>query len=155
MSLLPNDPAAPEAWHGDMSVPSRYTFGLAGERFFRALKDEGKILGARCDRCQVSYVPARQFCERCMAELEDWHDAGTQGEVHAFTRLAVDLDGSPRSQPELIAFVRIEDGGLVHRLGEVDPDEVRIGMQVEAVLKAPGEREGSIHDIQHFRPVQV
>lgn len=154
MSLLPRDPKAPVAWRGSMPVSSRYTFGLAGERFFRALKDEGKILGARCERCDVSYVPARQFCERCMHELDDWYDAGTEGEIHAFTRLGVGLDGSPLQEPELIAFVRIDDGGIVHRLGEVEPAQVRIGMRVEAVLKDPDERQGSILDIQHFKPAQ-
>ena len=37
-------------------------------------------------------------------------------------------------------------------LGEVAPDAVRIGMEVEAVWKAPQERSGSIMDILHFRP---
>lgn len=152
MSLLPRGPSAPEAWRGSMPVSSRYTHGIAGERFFRALKDEGKILGARCERCDVTYVPARQFCERCMDKLDDWFDAGMEGEVYAFTRLGVGPDDSTLSQPDLIAFVRIADGGIVHRLGEIEPEDVRIGMQVEAVLRAPEEREGSILDIQHFKP---
>lgn len=153
MSLLSSDPTGPKAWRGSMSVASRYTLGLAGERFFRALKDEGKIMGSHCGRCGVRYVPARQFCERCLDELDDWFDAGTQGEVHAFTRLAVDLDGKALEQPELIAFVRLGDGGILHRLSEVDPDEVQIGMNVQAVLKDPADREGSILDIEGFRPV--
>ena len=155
MSLLPKDPGAPSAWYGSLPVPSRYTYGLAGERFFRALKDEGVILGARCGRCQVTYVPARQFCERCFDELQDWQDVGTRGEVHAFTRLHLNLDGSLRDEPELIAFVRIADGGVMHRLSEIDPHQVEIGMVVEAVLKPASERTGSILDIEHFRPTRA
>jgi hypothetical protein len=45
------------------------------------------------------------------------------------------------------------DGGLVHRLGEVAPDELEIGMRVEAVFKPRAEREGSINDIRYFRPL--
>ena len=153
MSLLKRDPQAPPAWRGDLPVRSRYTFGLAGERFFRALKDEGVIYGSHCPRCEVTYVPARIFCERCMAELDDWRDVGTRGEVHTFTLLFADLDGGLMDEPELVAFVRIEDGGLVHRLGEVDPEEVYIGMPVEAVLKPKEEREGSIADLAYFKPV--
>ena len=153
MSLLKRDPQAPPAWRGDLPVSSRYTFGLAGERFFRALKDEGVIYGSHCPRCEVTYVPARIFCERCMAELDDWRDVGTRGEVHTFTLLFVDLDGGLMDEPELVAFVRIEDGGFVHRLGEVDPEEVYIGMPVEAVLKPKEEREGSITDLAYFKPV--
>lgn len=152
MSPLERDPQAPEAWLGTLPVSSRYTFGLAGERFFRAIKEEGKIYGSRCAPCEITYVPARQFCERCMDELDDWLDAGTTGEVYTFTLLYENLDGSAREEPEIVAFVRIDDGGIVHRLDDVDPEAVTIGMVVEAVFKPKNEREGSILDIQHFRP---
>lgn len=153
MGLLERKPHAPAVWHGDMPVTSRYTFGLAGERFFRALKDEGQILGALCASCDMIYVPARQFCERCMDELDDWSDVGTVGNVHTFTLVYENVDGTPRDTPEAVAFVRMGDGGIVHWLGDVDPEAVHIGMPVEAVLKPPGDREGSILDIKYFRPI--
>jgi uncharacterized OB-fold protein len=37
-------------------------------------------------------------------------------------------------------------------LGEVAPDDVRIGMEVEAVWKPLEDRTGSILDIAYFRP---
>jgi len=153
MTLLERDPKAPGAWLGDLPVTSRYTFGLAGERFFRAIKDEGKVLGAHCPKCDRTYVPATVFCERCLGELDEWVEVGTVGEVHTFTLLYENYDGSPRETPEVVAFVKLGDGGLVHRLGEVAPDEVEIGMTVEAVFKPAAEREGGILDIVHFRPV--
>ena len=154
MSLLKRDPNAPQAWIGDLPVTSRYTAGIAGERFFRAIKDEGVIYGSYCDRCATTYVPARQFCERCLDELDDWIDVGTTGEVHTFTLLFENLDGTPREEPEVIAFVQIEDGGFVHRLDEIDLDQLEIGLPVEAVFRAEKEREGSILDIAYFRPVK-
>ena len=126
---------------------------VAGERFFRALKDEGKFLGSRCPHCDITYVPGRSFCERTMAECEEWMDVGTQGIVDTFTVLHVDYDGSELDEPTVVAFVRIEDGGIVHVLGEIEPEEVFIGMPVEAVLKPQGDRIGSITDIEHFKPV--
>ncbi len=153
MSLLERDPSAPQAWLGEMPVTSRYTSGVAGERFFRALKDEGKILAAICQSCDITYLPARQFCERCMDELNEWVDAGTEGVVYTFTLLFENLDGTARDEPEVVAFVRIGDGGLVHRLDEVELDLLDIGMPVEAVFKPKGEREGSILDIAYFKPI--
>jgi uncharacterized OB-fold protein len=41
--------------------------------------------------------------------------------------------------------------GLVHLLGEVNFDEIKSGMRVEAVFK--DERTGDIMDIRYFRPV--
>ena len=52
-----------------------------------------------------------------------------------------------------MAFISLGDGGLVHRLDEVEPVEIEIGMPVEAVFKPQAERQGSILDILYFRPV--
>ncbi len=144
------------AVEGDLPFYSVYTAGIAGERFFRALKDEGKIMGTYCAECDVMYVPGRLYCEQCFAHLDDeaWFDAGTLGRVHTFTLMHVGMDGAPLDIPRLLAYIEIgeTDGGLVCDL-EADPDEVFIGMPVEAVLKPADERVGSITDILHFRPV--
>lgn len=146
-----------KAVEGDLPFYSVYTMGIAGERFFHALKDEGKIMGTHCKHCDVMYVPARLYCERCFAHLGDdtWFDAGTHGRVHTFTQVHVGLDGAPLDKPRLLAFVEIgeTDGGIVCDLGEVDPAEVFIGMPVEAVLKPAKGRTGSITDILYFKPV--
>jgi uncharacterized OB-fold protein len=89
-----------------------------------------------------------------MQELDTWVDVGLTGEIHTFTLLYEDLDGKRKKNPDVIAFIRFGDGGLVHRLGQVDIDKVEIGMRVEAVFKEKAEREGSIQDIIHFRPVE-
>ena len=151
MTLLEHDENAPKAWYGDLPVTSRYTYGIAGERFFRAIQEKGVILGTYCAKCERTYVPASLFCERCLGELDDWVDVGTVGEVHTFTLLYQNYDGSPRDIPEVIAFISIGDGGLIHRLGCIEPDAVKIGMKVEAVFKSPEDREGSILDIVYFK----
>jgi uncharacterized OB-fold protein len=153
MTLLNRDPNAPLVWLGELPVTNRYTYGLAGEKFFRTLKDEGRILGTYCKHCDQTYVPAAIFCERCLARLDDWLDVGTSGEVLTFTLLNVNVDGSFRENPEIIAFIRFGDGGLIHRLGEIQPDQVEIGMEVQAVIKPADERIGSILDIDYFKPV--
>lgn len=152
MALLERAHDAPQHWRGNLPVTNRYTFGLAGERFFREIKENGRIMGSICHRCDVKYVPAAAFCERCLNPIDDWVEVDGSGEVHTFTLLCVNLDGSPKEVPEIVAFVRIGDGGLVHRLGETSIDEIYIGMPVEAVLKPADQRSGSILDIEYFRP---
>ena len=154
MNASKHDPSEHGTWQGNLPVTSRYTFGLAGERFYRAIKDEGKIFGTRCNKCEHTYVPATLFCERCLNELDTWIDVGTSGEIHTFTLLYEDLDDNRKEIPEIVAFIRFGDGGLVHRLGEIDEEEITIGMRVEAVFKAENDREGSIQDISYFRPVK-
>jgi len=144
-----------KAWRGEMPLTGRYTAGIAGERFFREIKDNARIMGTRCPNCGITYVPARLYCERCFAKLEEWVEVPPTGIVHTFTVVHRNLDDEPLAEPEIIAFIQLDDsdGGLVHRLGEVSPDEVHIGMRVEAVFKPREEREGSILDIKYFKRI--
>jgi uncharacterized OB-fold protein len=152
MNLLKRDPNSPKFWEGNLPVSSRYTFGLSGERFFRGIQ-AGKIFGTRCPNCERVYVPAAIFCERCLAELDEWIDVGTTGKLHTFTLLYKNYDGSQRETPVITALVEFGDGGLIHYLEEVDLQGISIGMEVEAVFKPESEREGSILDIAYFRPI--
>jgi uncharacterized OB-fold protein len=72
--------------------------------------------------------------------------------VITYTFLNVSIDGSSLEKPEIIAFIRFGDGGLIHRLGEIEPDQVEIGLTVEAVFKPKSKRIGSILDIKYFKP---
>lgn len=155
MTLLHRLPNAPVSWLGELPVTNRYTYGLAGEKFFRHLKDEGHIMGTHCPHCDHTYVPAAAFCERCLRKLDEWVDVGTIGDVVTYTFLHVSLDGSPLEKPEIVAFIRFGDGGLIHRLGEIEPDQVEIGLMVEAVFKPKSKRVGSILDIKHFKPASA
>ena len=143
------------AWRGDIPITSRYTAGIAGERFFREIKDHARFLGARCEACGLTYLPPTMFCERCFAQLDAWVEVSSTGTVFTYTVLHLDLDEKPLAEPDILAYIKLDgsDGGLIHRLGEVDPDQVEIGMRVEAVFKPEDEREGSILDIEYFRAV--
>lgn len=157
MSLLERvvHPDQTKIWYGEIPIQSRYTVGIAGERFFREIKDNGRFLATRCFSCSLVYVPPRLYCERCFAHLEEWVEVPTTGRVHTFTVVHLDLDGNPLPEPQIVAFIQIDgtDGGLVHYLGEVGPDEVCIGTRVETVFKEASERRGSITDIRYFRPL--
>ncbi len=41
---------------------------------------------------------------------------------------------------------------MVHLIGEVNPEKVKIGMRVKAAFKE--ERIGSILDIKYFKPIE-
>ncbi len=142
-------------WPGQIPMNYLYTVGRAGEKFFRELIN-GKIFGARCTSCLITYVPPRIYCEKCFARLEDnYQEVSSKGFVHTYTLSYENFDGSKKETPSLLAVIRLEgtEGGFVHWLGETSFEKVYIGMPVEAVFKPPREREGSILDIKYFRPI--
>jgi uncharacterized OB-fold protein len=145
-----------KAIFGEIPVYGQYTYGLAGEKFFRAIKDNGKLLAAKCNNCNLIYLPPRIYCERCFDELKDWVEAPNIGTVHTFCLANRDLAGNVLEKPIVVAMVKIEGfhGGLVHFMGEIEPEAVKIGMPIEIVFKPKNLRIGSIADIKYFRPLK-
>ena len=139
----------------DHRLGAKYSWdaGVAVGRFLDGLRG-GKILGRECRRCERVLVPPRMFCERCFRETDAWIEVEHTGTVQTYSICHVSWDMQPLDPPEIPAVIAVDgsDGGFLHMLGEVEPDEVRIGMEVEAVWKPVGERIGSILDIAHFRP---
>jgi len=143
-------------WEGEFPVRYLYTAGVAGERFFREIKDHGTIKGLRCNECDVVHVPPSIYCDKCYSPLDEWVDVGTKGLLHAFTLSYLNREGSRLGEPTLMGIIKFQgtEGALIHRLGEIEPPELQIGMPMEAVFKKPEEREGSILDILYFRPLK-
>lgn len=148
------DPRKITHWPGHMETDYIYTLGLAGEKFFKEIKENGRILGAKCKSCGVIFVPPRLYCEKCFDKLTDWVNVGTKGTVHTFTIAHVDVNGTKLEKPTIYAFIKFQGaaGGLIHKLGDIKPNEVEIGLPVEAVLKPQAERTANINDIKYFKP---
>lgn len=136
---------------GELSVSFRYTPGVGNTAFFEALRDRGVFLGSRCDDCGVTYVPARIFCERCLAELDPSEECGPEGELVSWTVARMDVDDGPLEEPVTYGLVRLDgaDTVFLHRLIGLD-DSPMIGGRVRAVLAE--ERTGSIFDVEGFAP---
>jgi len=148
----------PKHWLGDMEADHYiYSAGIGGQRFFEALRDEGKILGAQCKSCNIAYVPPRIYCEKCFAELSEKSliDVGLRGRVKTFTVARIGKSGQKLAKPEIFAVIEFGPNitGFLHKLGEVKPEQVKINMEVEAVLKPKRERQGKITDIAYFKPL--
>lgn len=145
----------PTFWEGEIPVRYVYTFGHAGERFFRAVKDKGTFLATRCEDCDITYMPPKIYCDRCMEQIDEYFDAGTTGYVETFTISFRDMGGKEK-EPRVLAMIRIDgtDGGLIHYLQDVDWEEITIGMPVKAVFRAKSQRKGGIEDITGFKPVK-
>ncbi|MGH2724704.1 MAG: Zn-ribbon domain-containing OB-fold protein [Actinomycetota bacterium] len=141
----------------DFAVDARYAWdtGIAVSEFLRGLKD-GRILARTCRECRRILVPPRMFCEQCFRPTDRWVELQDTGRVNTFSICYIRWDMVKLDEPEIPAVIEIDGAspgiGIMHKLGEVKPDDVRVGLEVEAVWKAEEEREGSILDIRYFRP---
>jgi uncharacterized OB-fold protein len=143
-------------YHGQIYIPNTFSAGAVGSRFLISLRDKGRILGTRCSTCNRVYVPARSVCTDCFAQIDDWVEVGDKGTVLTYT---IDNDSKPVIQPTeppiVYAIIQLDgaDTGFVHMLGEVAPEQLAIGMRVQAMFKPKKEREASILDIKYFKPI--
>jgi len=143
-------------YHGQIYIPNTFSAGAVGSKFLISLRDKGTILGTRCPTCNRVYVPARSVCKDCFAQLDEWVEVSDKGTVLTY---AIDLESKPVIQPAeppiVHAIIQLDgaDTGFVHMLGEVEPEQLAVGMRVQAVFKPKKEREASILDIKYFKPL--
>ena len=139
----------------------KYAAGVAISRFLEELKN-GKIIGRKCRKCGRILVPPRMYCEWCFRPTDEWVYVKDTGRVVTAVISYIAADRARLEKPEIIAVIELDGAspgmGILHKLGEVDPEDVKnmkvFGMRVKAVWKPPEEREGSITDILYFRPLK-
>jgi len=139
---------------GEIHIKYKWSLGKAGERFFTELRDHKKIMGTRCRQCGRVLVPPRIFCEECFVEDMEWVEVEPKGTLLTFGDSYFSTDGKRLKEPWMLGIVRLNgsDGGLIHFIGDARPEDIKIGMQMEAVFKE--KPEGNIMDILYFRPVK-
>jgi uncharacterized OB-fold protein len=90
--------------------------------------------------------------------MEEYIPLNDTGVVNTFSLCYVTWDVKRIKQPEIPAVINIDGAsplhGFMHKLGEVEPEQVKIGMRVKAVWKPAEDREGSITDIIYFKPIE-
>jgi uncharacterized OB-fold protein len=137
---------------------ARYAWdaGVAIGRYLQELK-AGRLAGRRCDSCRRILIPPRMFCEACFRPTDAWVVLQDTGVVKTFSICHITWDMQPLQTPNLPAVIDIDGAskgmGILHLLGEVKPEDVKIGLRVRAVWKPAAERQGAITDILYFKPL--
>jgi len=149
---FPNISDAPDlryAWDNGFAI-STYLDGLR----------KGKIRGSLDTRTNRMLVPSRPFSEIAdLSPVTNYFNLPDTGEVKTFTLSHVNCDSSPLPKGKVNIFAVIaldgitEDMGLVHLLGDIKAEDVKIGMRVKAVWQPESKRTGSILDIKYFAPL--
>ena len=140
------------------NFPYRYSMGTIPSFFFRMIRDEKRIFGRKCPKCNTVYVPPRPVCGPCFEATSEWVEVGPLGTLAGFTVVYFTfldpMTGTRRPIPYGYGLVRLDgtDRRLQHFLSESDPKKLRLGMRMEPVFAE--ERLGRLSDIIHFKPVE-
>jgi uncharacterized OB-fold protein len=121
--------------------------------FLRTLRDEGKVLGIKCEACGRVLAPPRPICDRDFVETKGWVELGMTGTLELFTIMYLAIDGLPEP-PYVLAYVRPDGadtaiGGFLEGVDLSTPEQatqqLTIGDQV--AIKVRDDRQGRITDL--------
>ena len=139
---------------GRISVPCLWAAGTVASKFFVALRDDKKIYGIRCPKCNRVLVPPKKVCSRCFTELKEWVEVSDEGILETFTIVRYSEPSlHPVKAPFAYGIIKLDgaDTGIVHLIGEADFEQLKEGMRMKAVFKE--KREGNYLDIKYFKPI--
>ncbi len=125
--------------------------GRAPSRFLRGLAQR-RILAQRCPECEKVYVPPRGACPTCGVPTDEEVELPHTGTITTFCIVNIPFAGQAIEIPYVCASVLLDGANiaLFHLIQEVPPEDVRMGMRVEAVwADAPGP---TLESIKYFRP---
>jgi uncharacterized OB-fold protein len=145
------------AFHWRPNAKYAWSAGIAYGRFLDELKN-GRLIGRRCRKCERIIVPPRMFCEQCFVATDEWVFVKDTGTINTYSLSYLDADANRIKDPILVAVIDLDGAspgiGILHKLGNVDPEKIHVGMNVRAVWKPPEEREGAITDILYWEPIK-
>ena len=139
---------------GKLALPYQYFAGRTGSRFLIGLRDDKKIRGLKCDKCNKVFVPPRQTCERCFSDISDnWVEVSGTGTVTGFTIIRYEEPHQPVKPPYILALIKLDgaDTPIPHIVKGMALSKMKTGIKVKAVFAK--KTTATIMDIDHFRPV--
>ena len=114
---------------------------------------EGRLALQHCDDCGAFVFYPSFVCDQCVSTNLSWQDVPGHGTVESHTTVyrAFAEEFAP-DVPYTVALVRLDEGvNLLTWLIGVDPEDARIGMEVEVVF----ERKSDTISLHRFRPVSA
>lgn len=118
------------------NITYQHAADTAGATFFRALRDEARLLATRCPKCERVLVPPRSFCDRDFCEIDGWVEVANEGTIELFTIVYHRIRGLPEP-PYAIAYVRPDgaDTALVNFIQGTDLTDLAAALTHIAIGK--------------------
>lgn len=100
--------------------------------FFAGLTKK-KLLGSKCTSCGYIFATPRSHCMECGVKTE-WYELPQKGRIHTFTTCYFGSEAFLKETPFTLILVEFDGVNtlFLSRLIGVEPERVRIGMEVKA-----------------------
>jgi scaffold protein (connect acetoacetyl-CoA thiolase and HMG-CoA synthase) len=127
-------------------------------RFWREIQSRYNLVGTKCGNCGKVDFPPRSVCPDCgrksVGKMQTYKLSG-KGTVVTYTTIYDAPSQFDMQKPYVMAIIEMPEGvRLTSQLINVKPEDVRIGMKVQATFRKLGQEgdAGVIHYGYKFRP---
>lgn len=137
-------------YYDEMTIHYLYSVGEL-TKFFKEIRDNGKLFGTRCTKCGFGYFPPRLNCHKCYTPCE-WVELSGKGEVVAGTICRFGVSNFTDKLPITIAFIKMDemDMSIRHTIlmseNECKLENLKRGTRVKVQFKPKEQRKGRITD---------
>lgn len=129
---------------------------LSPQQFWRIRENQYRLFITVCGSCGRKAILKRPVCPYCGSDRVHYVESSGLGVLESFTRVYYRRNSSEDDLPKFIGVVRLTEGvRVVGEIVGVGADELREGMEVEAVLRryASDDPYGVIYYGIKFKPV--
>lgn len=103
---------------------------LTIESFYKFV-GEGKLMGAKCDKCGKMTLPPRPVCTNCFSKDLKWVEVKPKGQLLTYTVIYVAPKYFETLVPYAVGIIRLEDDlKLLGMIRNSQQDKIRIGMNL-------------------------
>lgn len=131
---------------------------MAIPRFWREIPSRYNLIGTKCGSCGTVDFPPRAVCPMCgrksIGKMQRIKLKGT-GQVVTYTVIHDAPAQFEMQKPYVVAIVEMDEGvRLTSQIIDADPEDVKIGMRVQASFRRLGQEgsAGVIHYGYKFKP---
>jgi len=111
------------------------TFGI--ESFYKFV-GEGKLMGAKCNKCGLVMLPPRPVCTKCYSKDLQWVELKGRGKLLTYTVIHVAPKQFEALAPYPVGIVELEEGPqLLGMIRNIEPDKIKLGMNLTIDFEKP------------------
>jgi len=130
---------------------------ISPAQVWRTRLEHYRLIGGYCSKCAKYFYPPRPACPYCGSRSVSRVELPKRGRVITYTVIYNVISGFRAYAPLILAVIELDNGARVlAQLTDTSPEEVEVGMPVEAVLRrvvADGDKGVIVYAVK-FRPLR-
>jgi len=101
------------------------------EQFYKFI-GERKLMGVKCNKCGLIFVPPRLMCPKCLSRNLSWIQLSNKGRLLTYTVIYVAPEEFQSMVPYALGIIELENGvRLPGIIRNVKHEDLKVGMELE------------------------